>query len=118
MSQRAPGIENPTRETGFRVALAEYPGCGMEAIGEEYKPYAHLLVLVAAADAEVSPKKCASFAERAKRNGADLDFFEFEGAEHNYDDPSKKKQANPANQKATEETMRRAETLFGERLKR
>jgi carboxymethylenebutenolidase len=116
MSQHAPGIHNPTRETGFRVALAEYPGCGMEAISGEYKPYAHVLLLVASADAEVSPKKCASFAEKAKHEGADLDFLEFEGAEHNYDDPGKKKQANPANRNATEETRHRAEKLFGERL--
>jgi dienelactone hydrolase len=118
MSSHAPGIENPTPETGFRVALAEYPGCGMEAVSGDYRPYARLLMLVASADAEVSPKKCAAFAERAKRRGADLEFFEFEGAEHNYDDPGKKKQSNPANQRATEETMQRAERLFAEQLLR
>ncbi len=117
MSQHAPGIENPTPETGFRVALAEYPGCGMEAVSGEYRPYAHLLLEVASADAEVSPKKCAAFAERAKRGGADIDFVIYEGAEHNFDDPGKKKQSNPANQQATEETMKRAEQLFAERLK-
>ena len=117
MSQHAPGIENPTPETGFRVALAEYPGCGMEAVSGDYRPYAHLLLEVASADAEVSPKKCASFAERAKRGGADIDFVIYEGAEHNFDDPGKKKQSNPANQQATEETMKRAEQLFAERLK-
>ncbi len=116
MSQHPPGIENPSPETGFRVALAEYPGCGMEAVSGEYLPYAHLLLEVASADAEVSPKKCASFAARAKRAGADLEFVEFEGAEHNFDDPGKKKQSNPANQAATEETMKRAEQLFAEKL--
>jgi hypothetical protein len=49
---------------------------------------------------------------------ADLDFAEFDGAENNFDDPSKKKQANPANQRATVETRRRADRLFAEHLRR
>ena len=60
----------------------------------------------------------AAFAERARKGGADLEFVEFEGAEHNFDDPGKQKQANAANRAATEETMRRAEQLFAERLRR
>jgi dienelactone hydrolase len=84
----------------------------------EYKPYAHLLLMVAAADEEVSQKVCETFAARAKRGGADLDLVVFEGADHNYDDPGKKKQSNPANQRATEETMRQAERLFAEHLLR
>jgi len=118
MGRHAPGIADPSPETGFRVALAEYPGCGMEAVSGEYRPYAHLLLMVASADAEVSPKRCAAFAERARKGGADLEFVEFEGAEHNFDDPGKQKQANAANRAATEETMRRAEQLFAERLRR
>ena len=39
------------------------------------------------------------------------------GAEHNYDDPGKKKQAVPANAKATEDTFRRAEAYFAKHLK-
>lgn len=116
MSRNAPGIRNPTPENGFRVALAEYPGCGMEAIRGDYRPYAHLLIMVASADEEVSPKICEEFAARAKGRGADLQLVVYQGAEHNFDDPGKKKQSNPANQHATEETMRRAERLFADRL--
>jgi hypothetical protein len=47
-----------------------------------------------------------------------LHFVVFEGAVHNYDDPSQSKQSNPATVHATEETMRRAERLFDEKLKR
>jgi len=118
IDSRAPGIEHPTPETGFRVALAEYPGCGMEAVQGVYRPYAHLLMMVGSADEEVSPKVCEQFAARAKREGANLEIVVYEGAEHNYDDPGKEKQSNPANQRATEETFRRAERLFAERLKR
>lgn len=118
MSDQAPGIANPTPRTGFRAALAEYPGCGMDAVKGAYHAYAPLLVMVASADEEVSPKICASFARRAKAAGSALEFIEYEGAEHNYDDPGKKKQSNPANQAATAETMRRAEAFFGRHLLR
>ncbi len=118
MKRHPPGIADPTPETGFRVALAEYPGCGMEAIAGEYRTYAHLAMAIAAADAEVSPARCKAIADKARRGGTDLSFVEFAGAEHNYDDPSEKKQSNPANRRATEETKRLAERLFAERLGR
>jgi dienelactone hydrolase len=117
MGQHAPGIENATPATGFRVALAEYPGCGMDAVQGEYKPYAHLVLTVGSADEEVSPRVCETFGKRAKRGGADLELILFQGAEHNYDDPSKKKQSNPADQRAKAETMRRATQLFAEYLR-
>ncbi len=116
MSDRTPGINRPTRETGFRAALAEYPGCGMEAIKGNYHSYAPLLMMIASADEEVSPKICEAFASRAKAAGSDLASIVFEGAEHNFDDPGKKKQSNPANSRATGEAMRRAEAFFESRL--
>ena len=111
ISDRAPGIRNPTPATGFRAALAEYPGCGMDAVKGSYRAYAPLLVMIASADEEVSPKICAAF---AKRNG--LESIVFEGAEHNFDDPGKTKQSNPANHRATEEAMRRADVFFARHL--
>ena len=36
MSDHAPGITQPTPETGFRAAIAEYPGCGMDAVKGRY----------------------------------------------------------------------------------
>jgi len=118
MSQMAPGIDHPSRETGFRAALAEYPGCGMDAVKGEYRNYAPLLMMVASADEEVSPKICEKFAEKAKRSGADLDIVVYEGAEHNFDDPGQKKQSKRANREATEETYRRATRFFEKQLER
>jgi len=118
MSDQAPGIDHPTRGTGFRAALAEYPGCGMEAIRGSYHSYAPLLMMIASADEEVSPKICEAFAKRARSSGSTLESIIFEGAEHNFDDPGKKKQSNPANRRATEEAMRRAEAFFADRLLR
>ena len=116
MSAKAPGIENPTPETGFRAGLALYPGCGMDAVKGEYRPYAPLTMLIAGADEEVSPQICEKFAKRAKDGGSDVRTHVYPGAEHNFDDPGKKKQSVAANAHATEDAMRRAEKFFGEQL--
>ena len=118
LSERAPGIAQPTPESGFRAAIAEYPGCGMEAVKGRYRGYAPMLVMLASADEEVSPKICQSWAKRAKEGGTELDLVVFEGAEHNFDDPGKTKQANPANHAATQEAFRRAEAFFARQLLR
>ncbi len=118
MGENAPGIEHPTRETGFRAALAEYPGCGMDAVKGSYHAYAPVLLLIAGADEEVSPKRCEEFAEQARKSGSDLKWIVYPGAVHNFDDPSKTKQENPANQRATADAMRRAEAFFALHLLR
>lgn len=116
MSEKSPGIDRPSPQSGFRAALAEYPGCGMDAVKGRYRNYAPLLLMVASADEEVSPKRCEEFAQRARSAGNELELIVWPGAEHNYDDPGKKKQSLPANKHATEETMRRAEAFFARHL--
>ena len=112
MSDHAPGINRPSPDTGFRAALAEYPGCNMEAIQGGYQAYAPVLLMIGSADEEVSPKRCEEFADRNK-----ISKIVYEGAEHNFDDPEKSKQENPANRHASEDAMRRAESFFAEHLK-
>jgi dienelactone hydrolase len=111
MSDKAPG-------SGFRAALAEYPGCGMDAIKGAYHNYAPILMTLGSEDAEVSPKRCEEFAKKARAAGDAIEWIVYPGAEHNYDDPGKTKQSNPANHKATEDTMRRAEEFFRKHLGR
>jgi dienelactone hydrolase len=108
MSDEAPG--RPA--DGFRAALAEYPGCGMDAVKGEYRSYAPILMLLAANDEEVNPEICQQFATRAKAAGSPLQVHVYPGAGHNYDDPGKSHQSVPANHKATEDTFRRAEAHF------
>lgn len=112
MSDGAPGIKQPQRDTGFRAGLAEYPGCSMKAIEGSYHAYAPLLLMIGSADQEVSPKRCEEFAARNK-----IAKIVYEGAEHNFDDPEKSKQDKPANRRATQDAMRRAESFFAENLK-
>jgi len=116
MSDRAPGIDRPTPETGFRAALAEYPGCGMDAVKGHYHSYAPVLMMIASADEEVSPKLCEELAQRARAAGGKMESVVYPGAQHNFDDPGKTKQSNPANRRATEDAMRRAEAFFAANL--
>lgn len=116
MSGNAPGIEHPTPASGFRAAIAEYPGCGMDAVKGTYLNYAPMLLFIASADEEVSPERCQTFAKRAVAAGAKLEPIVLEGAEHNYDDPGRTKQSRPENHRATEVTQRRAEAFFARHL--
>jgi carboxymethylenebutenolidase len=117
ISAQSPGIKNPTRESGFRAALAEYPGCGMDAIKGDYHNYAPLLMMVASADEEVSPERCEKFADKAKRSNS-LELIVYAGAEHNFDDPGNKKQSKRANRDATEDAFKRATRFFEHELER
>jgi carboxymethylenebutenolidase len=110
------GLAEPSPSSGFRAALAEYPGCGMDAVKEDYHNYAPLLMMLGSADEEVSPERCQKWAAKANNSGSKIQVILYEGAEHNFDDPSAKKQANPANHKATEDAMRRAEDFFSQHL--
>lgn len=114
MSDQAPGRTDP----GFRAALAEYPGSGMDAVKGEYHSYAPILMLLASNDEEVTPEICEEFAARAKAAGSQLQVHVYPGAGHNYDDPGKRHQSIPANHKATEDTFRRAEAFFARYLLR
>jgi carboxymethylenebutenolidase len=118
MSEHSPGIDKPTPGTGFRAAIAEYPGCGMEAIQGRYVSYSPILLMIASADAEVSPQRCEEFARRARAAGSNLEPIVYAGADHDFDEPGKTKQSNPANRAALEDAMRRAEAFFDARLRK
>jgi len=116
MSDQSPGLPLPADQPGFRAAVAEYPGCGMDAIKGAYRAYAPILLMIAGADDEVSPERCEKFADRAKADGNNIKVIVYPGASHNFDDPSKSKQEIPANHAATEDAMRQAEKFFATHL--
>ena len=117
MSSRAPGISNPSPTSGFRAALTFYPGCGMEAIQGSYVPYASIQMFVGMADEEVSPKRCMAWEKRVRAAGGSIDLIAYDGAEHNFDDPSASRQRNESNAAATRDAVRRAEEFFGRNLR-
>jgi dienelactone hydrolase len=112
MSDTAPGIEQPTPDRGFRAALALYPGCGMERVRDRYVPYAPVLMLLASADAEVSPATCHAFAARTRSAGGALEVVAYDGAEHSFDDPGPARQSREANRRAKDDAMALAERFF------
>ena len=114
MTDQAPG--KPA--SGFRAAIAEYPGCNMDVLKGEYRAYAPILMLIPTDDEQVNPLTCENFARRVKAAGSPLEFHIYPGAGHNYDDPeSKAAQLNPGNRRAAEDTFRRAEAFFASQLK-
>ena len=116
LADNAPGIAKPTPQTGFRAALALYPGC-REQEKQNYRPYAPLLMLLASEDDEVSPVVCQRMAEQVIARGADLAFVVYQGAQHSFDDPGSRKQANEANRAATLDPRKRGEAFFAWHLR-
>ena len=117
MSSRAPGISNPSSANAFRAALVFYPGCGMEAIQGSYLPYAPVQMFVGTDDAEVSSKRCLTWEKRVQAAGGSIELTAYEGAQHDFDDPSASRQRNESNAAATRDAVRRAEEFFGRNLK-
>lgn len=115
LADTAPGIAQPTPQTGFRAALALYPGC-REQEKQNYRPYAPLLMLLASEDQEVSPVVCQRFAQQTLARGAELEVVVYAGAQHSFDDPGRRKQANDANRAAMSDARIRAERFFAQHL--
>jgi len=110
-------MSSASQQNGFRAALSFYPGCGMAAIQEGYKPYAPVQMFVGTADAEVSPKRCQTWEKKVAAAGGSIDLVTYEGAEHDFDDPSASRQRVEANATATSDAVRRAEDFFAKYLR-
>ena len=114
MAETTVGMEKPkpTPVTGFRAAIAVYPGCTpvTKHYGQNYRSYAPLLLLIGTEDEEVSYRNCEKLAHSAR--SGDIEFIRYAGATHSYDTPSPKRMAVNANVAATEDTKMRAEAFF------
>ena len=89
----------------------------MEAIQGSYQPYAPVHMFVGTDDAEVSPKRCMTWEKRVRAAGGSIDLTVYDGAEHDFDDPSPSRQRNESNAAATRDAVRRSEAFFGRELK-
>ena len=115
LADTAPGIAQPTPQSGFRAALALYPGCRVQE-KQNYRPYAPLLMLLASEDKEVSPVVCQRLAQQTLARGAELEVVVYAGAQHSFDDPGRRKQAIEANRAAMSDARIRAERFFARHL--
>jgi dienelactone hydrolase len=118
LSLEAPGIEHPTPVTGFRAALIFYPGCALKGAFEEngYLPYAPVQLFHGTADKETASSRCVALVERSRDLGGDIAITLYPGATHGFDDPSRKRQKNPANAAATEDAVAKAREFFERQL--
>jgi carboxymethylenebutenolidase len=118
----AMAVDNPGRPaadatTGFRAAMAFYPGCGKASLYQaDFRTYGRLIAFLGGDDEEVSPQICAKTLQRAKGAGSDIEFIMYPGASHGFDDPGEKRQSVAANSQATQDAMQRAENFFRQTL--
>ncbi len=112
MAETTVGIEKPTPVTGFRAAIAVYPGCTpvSKHYGQGYRSYAPVLLLIGTEDEEVSYRNCEKLANSAR--SGDVEFIRYADATHSYDTPNPKRTVVKANVVATEDTKVRAEAFF------
>lgn len=112
MAEKSIGMEKPTSVTGFRAAIAVYPGCSSvnKQYGANYRSYSPVLLLIGTEDEEVSFRNCEKLAQTAR--SGDVEFIRYAGVTHSYDTPSAKRTSVKANVEATEDTKTRAEVFF------
>jgi len=118
MAVDAPGIRQPTPQTGFRAALVFYPGCALHGHFDEsgYLPYAPVRVFHGTADEEVSARRCAEFVERSRQMKGDITITLYPGATHSFDSPGRKRRGVEANAMATDDAVRRSLRFFAQQL--
>lgn len=106
-----------TKTSGYRAALALYPGCGPKAVlAPTLATGAPVVLLLGSDDEEVSAARCREMAERSIEAGGKIDVVLYPGATHGFDDPGRRRQSIPANRSALEDALKRA-IAFVERLK-
>lgn len=105
-------IRQGARSSGFRAALAFYPGCGREALlAPEIATSAPIEMFLGSDDEEVSPSICQQVARRSIAAGTPLSVAFYPGATHDFDDPGGRRQSVPGNVTARADAMARSATL-------
>jgi carboxymethylenebutenolidase len=118
MSQATPALKSPTPATGFRGALAFYPGCGLKGkFKNGLLPYAPVRVFVGTADEEISPQECSDLVEASRAQRGDITVKFYPGATHDFDDPGASRQEVPANAAAARDATAGAIEFFAAVLK-
>jgi len=99
----------------YRAALVFYPGCGEQALlGPTLATAAPIIMFLASDDEEVSPTICAHVAARSREAGTRIDVVTYQGATHDFDEPSQSRQAVPGNRDAMGDALQRAISIVEE----
>src|SRR5262249_35024598 len=99
--------------TGFRAALAFYPGCGRAALlAPTIATAVPVTMFLGSDDEEVSPDICKRVAERSRDAGSPIDVIWYDGATHDFDDPGASRQSIPGNRAARADALQRAINLI------
>jgi dienelactone hydrolase len=118
MSSATPALKSPTPATGFRGAVAFYPGCGLKGrFKAGLLPYAPVRVFIGTADEEVSPQECNDLVEMSRAQRGDITVKIYPDATHDFDDPGASRQDVPANAAATRDATAAAIAFFAAALK-
>ena len=105
------------KTSGYRAALALYPGCGKKALlAPELTTPAPVALLLGSDDEEVSPARCQEMARRSIAAGSKVDVVLYPGATHGFDDPGPSRQSIAGNRFALEDALKRA-IAFVERVR-
>ena len=97
------------RGPGYRAALVFYPGCGEQALlGPTLATSTPVTLFLASDDEEVSPVICAHVAGRSREAGTPIDVVTYQGATHDFDEPSQSRQTVPGNRDAMADALQRA----------
>ncbi|MBR0715937.1 dienelactone hydrolase family protein [Bradyrhizobium liaoningense] len=96
--------------TGFRGALAFYPGCGVKALLQQtVVTSTPIAIFHGTSDEEVSAAKCQDIAGRSRTAGTPIDITLYPGATHGFDEPSSRRQSVGANQAALGDVLTKAQ---------
>jgi dienelactone hydrolase len=94
---------------GYRAALVFYPGCGEQALlGPTLATSAPVAMFLASDDEEVSPEICTHVAARSREAGTHIDVVTYQGATHDFDEPSQSREAVAGNRDAMGDALQRA----------
>jgi dienelactone hydrolase len=119
ISSIMPALKSPTPGSGFRGAVAFYPGCGLKGhFDKGLVPYAPVRVFVGTADKEIDPRECATLVEKSRAEHGDVTLKVYPDATHDFDDPGASHQDVPANAIATRDATAQALAFFAAILKR
>jgi dienelactone hydrolase len=106
-----------SKASGYRAALAFYPGCGPKALlAPILATIAPVIMFLGSDDEEVSPARCQGMVQRSAATGGRIEVVLYPGATHGFDDPGRRRQAIPGNRAALQDALKRA-IMFVEGLK-